>query len=136
MSKFCSDCGKEGCKIHLNGGRVILQNEIKHQTQVGEIQHQHIGHRIETLEKDLKVQTKNSAEKFKLVLIVMALVMAPIGSYSVSGDLSLDGKFQKQFENIIKTTDKDIDKLETNILLLESQVTLLREKIASLEAQN
>ena len=144
MSKFCSECGQQGCKIHVNGAKEILRSEIKHQTQLGEKEHQSLDHKIKSVTTEVKNNFKltdiNISElrkyvagnnKFILVMVVSLISIMAATQYQGDelnrgifreGLKEMDDKFHKEMnprieENSQANRDQDNVFKENNIVI-------------------
>ncbi len=133
-----------------NGNHKILEEKLKSEKELGNIEHQNIHNDIDNVEKDIKNiyekidDTKDQIRsvidsKFKFTIILVAMVIAPVGSYSIAGlDAVATGLIAEIDENTLlikevqKQNIKSTDYLDNDIHILEERIRELEIKVVLL----
>lgn len=153
----CSNCGKESNGTNGNGSKALIDNEFKHQEELGKLEHANLKHRIETIEtthtaqvkaRDVEIRllharigekddtiNKKLDDKFKFSLLILFIILTPIGSYSIASNSMLDDKITSQFEGIFISLEKEIDLVRENVKSNTEKVGSVGERIALIEGR-
>ena len=156
----CETCGKDNHNTVdcVKNAKTLLSSEIKHQEELGKLEHANLTHRLETIENSHTAQVKSRDEqiktlhkslddktnhvsrkiddKFKFSLILASVVLASMGTYIVSGDAQLKDALQIEFNIRTDALEKEIDILRVDIKELEEYKSDMEIKIAILEGEH
>jgi len=153
----CEKCGKENHTTAncMNGSKDLFKNELRHQEEIGKLEHTNFAHRVDTIEnshlasvksRDEQIKTltksiddktnhvsKKIDDKFKFSLILASVVLASMGTYIINGDMQLKDALHTEFNIRTDALEKEIDILRFDLAELENDNSELETKIAIIE---